>query len=108
MSDPAPAAILRLARKLIEKPRAWTKGAPAKDKRGEFVSPMDKRAVCWCALGAVERIARAIGSKSDVENSAHYFLYCAIRTSIAEYNDTHTHKQILGRFDRAIALAEGK
>jgi hypothetical protein len=98
------AKVLRAARKLIEQPEAWTKEYIAQDAHDNWISPLDKRAVCWCALGALERASHRLGISGDL---ACGLLGRAIRGSIADYNDTHTHKQVIGRFDRAIALAEG-
>lgn len=102
------AEVLRAARKLIEQPDAWIKGNSAIDKYGHYISPWSKDAVCFCALGAVECATHKLNATYEVDQLARDFLYRAIRTSIADYNDTHTHKQVIGRFDRAIALAEAK
>lgn len=100
--------ILKAARALIEKPEHWSKGAFARDPRGNGVSPINKTAVCWCAAGSV----RNVGLISQVE------LYAALgvlRTAlpaeagrlagVITFNDRPdtTHADIIALFDRAIA-----
>lgn len=51
------ARILRKAADLIEPDRAWTTGAWARDANGVSVFPNEPSAVCWCAEGAIARVA---------------------------------------------------
>lgn len=53
------ARILRDAADLIEPPGRWTRGTLARDEHGLPVAAESPDAVCWCALGAVQRVASA-------------------------------------------------
>jgi len=44
------------ARKLIRNPKRWVKNKYAVDKNGSPVKPTNKRAVAFCALGAVQHV----------------------------------------------------
>ena len=98
----SPADILRAARKLIEKPEAWTQRVFARDIRGKPTDARSKDAVCWCMTGAVIRVG---GDHHGPELS---FLRKAVKGIPEQYNDDslRSHAQVLKRFDRAIALAE--
>lgn len=65
---------------LLDKPEKWTKGASARDKSGEVVSPDSPNAICWCLAGAMRRCRLdkdvAINVVRDV-----------IGGSITEFND---------------------
>jgi len=47
--------IVRKMKKLLDSPEKWTKGATAKNSRGEIISSRDKDAICWCLVGATRR-----------------------------------------------------
>ena len=56
MNDNQKAAdLLAAAADLIAKPGAWTQGALARTAKGNRCAPTSRRAVCWCALGALDR-----------------------------------------------------
>lgn len=52
-----PADVLRKAADKISEPNAWTRHELARDENGDAVSPSNKRAVCWCALGAIFKVS---------------------------------------------------
>lgn len=64
------------ARRLIEKPENWTQDDYAKDANGEGTCTGDPSTVSRCALGDQQ--------------------------SIASFNDSHNHAQVLALFDKAI------
>jgi len=62
------------AHELLNSPETWCKESPAEDSQGKKVQAFDRRAVKWCALGAIqktcppsqwsesmERVLRALG-----------------------------------------------
>lgn len=53
--------ILIAAKALIDTPEKWIKGSNAEDGNGIVVSLEDKRAVCFCTVGAVLRVSEDIG-----------------------------------------------
>lgn len=102
--------ILKDARALIADEKNWTQDSFARDSGGLPIDPTNDDAVCFCAIGA---LARAVGSNPDGELPAENFLVSEMlewdaRDSIPDFNDNHTHADILSLFDRAIARAESE
>jgi hypothetical protein len=40
---------------LLDTPEKWTKGAFARDSKGDPVDPVSPEAVCWCIEGALQK-----------------------------------------------------
>lgn len=104
----ASADILRAARARIEDPKNWTTGQFARNAKGDPVSCYSKKAVCWCAIGAVNA-ERTDGS----ERRALDFLYDASERlygnlDVSIINDDGDHAAVLRVFDAAIAAAEAE
>ena len=93
------------ARKLIEKPENWTKGAHARDAAGESVDYDSLAALSFCASGALEKVHKDYGSV--IWTKAYSALLKSIPNEyldVADYNDDPetTHEDILRLFDIAI------
>lgn len=101
------ARVLREARKLIERPEAWTRGAFARSSAQWPVASDDAEAACWCIHGAINRISR-IACREDGAMDAKIALRNALPASIALFNDdpSTTHADVLAAFDRAIAAED--
>ena len=105
------AEVLRKARELISDPKRWTQGEYAKDANGLKVGPNSARAVCFCSLGAIAKVKKASAGKAVKSKPAH-ILYLKMRLAdpfspyIWDFNDKHTHAEVLEAFDKAIAAAE--
>lgn len=90
--------ILIGARKLIEKPENWLNRAPTGSNRN-------------CAATAIWKTR---GSKRDPDlERAGYQAYDALADAmgvkiVADFNDTHTHAEVLAAFDKAIEAERGK
>ena len=99
----AVAEVLRAARAKIEKPEHWTQGVLSRDANGtpSFYAAAHTKAVCWCASGAIFSAA----GESDPLDALDAFR-SMINGSIPQFNDTHTHAEVLAAFDKAIAAAE--
>ncbi|MGV2110128.1 DUF6197 family protein [Agrobacterium salinitolerans] len=102
--------ILKEARALIADGGKWTQGAFARNSLGEKVDPSEEGAVCFCAIGA---LAKAAGANPESELPAENLLVTEMleldaRECIPEFNDSHTHADVLALFDRAIARAESE
>lgn len=99
------AAILRDARKLIEKPERWTQYHYAVNRVGRTVLTSAPEAYARCAAGA---LIAAAPSHPNLRGEAADLLEEACHQSITTFNDAHgrTHLEVLAAFDRAIALAE--
>lgn len=94
------------ARKLIEKPENWTKRYYARNKEQEEVPVLSRDAVCFCSIGA---LAKASGEGLGVEgNDAYQALARRMGVSVSRFNDTHTHVEVLAKFDEAIAACGGE
>lgn len=48
--------VLNKAADLIEPEGAWTQKAWARTPEGDGVSPVDRRAYCWCMVGALRKV----------------------------------------------------
>lgn len=99
--------ILVKAKALIDTPEKWIKGSNAEDGNGVVVSLEDKRAVCFCTVGAVLRVSEDIG----VECAALDLLYSFVKgeyDDIPEWNDTYnrTHAEVMAVFDKAIEISK--
>ena len=100
-----PLETLKAARDLISDPARWTQGCAARNVNGEPVDLMDNTAVCWCALGAISitDLMRGIGI-SDASKALRRVTPFGL---VGQFNDTHTHAEVLALFDAAIAELEG-
>ena len=92
--------VLKAARARIRSRRRWCQGGDAYDKGGEFVFPHDADAYKWCAAGAVRSIPGYTkhALKILAEAMEGKYGYAAV----IKYNDSHTHKEVLAKFDEAI------
>jgi hypothetical protein len=93
--------ILKAARDLIAKPENWTQGSYYEVKRGNH---------CYCALGAIAHV-QGVTPTDDVEGSCWLALEVTdgesiIGSHVANFNDTHTHAEVLSLFSKAITAAE--
>lgn len=104
--------ILIEAKKKINTPEKWTAGTLARDEAGCAVAFGSESAVCFCSMGALE----VEFCEKDIPRLYWFPCINALNNSIpvgggiAIFNDTHTHKEVMEVWDRAIAeaKAEGK
>jgi hypothetical protein len=101
---------LRAARKLIEKPENWCKGAYARNSSGEATSSGSDDATCWCISGALKRVAGCNGYLDCVREAVLAALGDGKTEThkVPNFNDhpDTTHPMVLDLFDRAIAMEE--
>lgn len=95
--------VLIAARKKIEKPENWTQGTGAKDIEGRYADADSPEAVCWCSMGALYAVTASM--PGTYYNQAYEALRDVINDSIAMFNDTHSHADVIEIFDKAIANA---
>jgi hypothetical protein len=99
--------LLIAALAMIPTPNDWTKGVDARDANGDPVEAGDPDAVCYCALGAIERNGNAVSPWEYTK--AVLALEAAIpegfRLEVFEYQDLPeiTHADVLALYGRAIA-----
>jgi hypothetical protein len=92
--------ILRAARARIADPAHWTQGASARNHDGKYTNPCNYDAVSFCASGAVyvdlpyELYHQAMKALAGAE---HGYI-----EKVVEYNDNHSHAEIIAMFDAAI------
>lgn len=94
--------ILRKARDLITDPAHWTQGESARNQYGEMVYPNSNTAVCWCAAGAISRAAYT--EEYSDQCAAERLLNACCAGDFINYNDSHTHAEVLALFDKAIGI----
>ena len=100
------ADFLTEAKELIKDPNHWAQGFFAKTKDGHFVGSNDLRATCWCSLGAITKTGSRSGVPDfDLIAYAEDILDQVMCGDIAEYNDGHTHAEVMEAWDEAIKLA---
>lgn len=91
-------ATLVRARERIGVPERWTQKVGARDCNGKWVRSGGPDAVCWCLTGA----CYADGNY-QAASDAMQLLRTLIGGSVANFNDTHTHAEVIALLDRAIA-----
>jgi hypothetical protein len=113
--------ILIAARALIADREDWCQGALAQDNLGIEVRPESEEAVCWCAIGAFERIRFRERDSSPAYELAWAGMDLFGEPSISDLNDNghagiadslsedewrdECHKAVLAAYDKAIADA---
>lgn len=94
--------ILIEAKKKIDTPEKWTKRTLARDSKNQEVDFDSKNAVCFCSIGALEVEFREKGIPNSTWYSCIKALNAGMGLYIADFNDTHTHEEVMGAWDRAI------
>lgn len=110
------------AKELIKDPKNWTFGSRAKNAKGEIVHTFNSSAVCFCSVGAVEKVLgdRVVDCISGIYselNPTIKFLNAACREygfkTVWGFNDEmylfsydgSGHNMVMDIFDDAIQLA---
>ena len=95
---------LRAARELITNPEHWTTGVLSRDEAGGFVTPRSPHAVCWCVLGACQKVG-VPGALITIAQTLLPECFSAI-TEVSLINDNDGHQAVLDLLDAAIARLE--
>lgn len=100
---------LKAAREKISDPSRWTQEwfAKRKDEDGTFkdTDATSRAAVCWCSSGAIRAVLNVDDFGFISEDFAIPFGFSSLR-DLENFNDTHTHVEVLAAFDAAIKNAE--
>lgn len=97
------------AKELIKDESSWTKDWFARTDSGMAVSSMHEDATCFCSLGAIERFAGCeLGSSSRTKEAQNLLETVMDGLLVEEYNDTHTHEEVMAKWDEAIKLAKAE
>lgn len=92
---------LQQGRDLITKREHWTTGVYARDIKFNPVDTKSEQAVCFCSKGALIRVL------PFDENTYFTYAYLSLfMNRITEFNDEHTHAEVLDAWDKAIAKAK--
>ncbi len=84
--------IIEQAINLISDPNKWTKAAYARNSRGE---PVKYLAVCWCAMGAVEKCCSDLEIYFDIYSELSSFCVKNYNQSIEAINDTLGREEVI-------------
>ena len=111
-----PSEMLKEAKKLIEDPNRWMKGAFAMLKNGKKIGndrdvcvPGNHQIMCYCAVGAY---IRTCNDEAWGDSPGYLYLNRAAEGyfGIITFNDfpRTTHTDVMDMYDKAIALAEAE
>jgi hypothetical protein len=108
-------ALIRLthARELLDEPHHWTQRTYARDLHGAPTDYRGPNAVCFCALGAVNRSADDDETAPSswaihVGQAAARVVGTYVDAPVASWNDRpgRTHAEVVAAFDATIAACE--
>jgi hypothetical protein len=94
--------------KLIEEPEASTHHVAARDAHGNVIHPKSQVATCWCVIGAFEKARVSNGWEIPtiaLFPDADIKILSELGGGAAEFNDTHTHAEVLQLLKDAIERA---
>lgn len=101
--------VLKEAKQLIQDPKNWIQDYAGQDTYGMPVgitACMQGEAICFCSLGALAAVTK------DPVSTARAFFEITMETdyekSVAQFNDNHTHAEVMELWDKVIAAAEAK
>jgi hypothetical protein len=103
------AEILQKARDLISDEKNWTQGDYARIGRRGVLPAADDHlpadADCFCAVGSICRVAGMTIREAEASAAWDFLNAEAEFGELHEFNDSHTHAEVLDLFDRAIKRA---
>ena len=99
------ASILEKALALIDAPQKWCRGANARNKKGEIRYSYDEDAVSFCSLGALRRTCYDTKLQGECIRILRNGM--GILVGIGEWQDSHSHEEVMAAWKRAIAKAKG-
>lgn len=113
---------LRAVRELLSDPSRWTRGAYARDAEGNYANASGPNAVCWCAVGAFEKVTGYKSGAISRSIDSLLRLWGFDPTELVERNDGPNnpemdvmprpaparHRNLLAYLDKLIAAEEAK
>jgi hypothetical protein len=99
--------LLKAARDLISDPAHHTTKAFARNGEGRRVTLLgnDPDAVCWCAVGAIQCLARNRYDRREAIKALDDVALDIFGVSIVAVNDDRGHEAVMRVYDRAIEMA---
>ncbi len=104
-----PSELLTKAKAVIADPKHWTQGWYAKDAEGQPVGPRESYAVCWCSLGALDKVAHEENTYKTCLAATGYLFEASAECGyigIPYFNDNSSHEAVMRAWDKAIKLAK--
>lgn len=87
-------------RALIEDPKHWTRKFNARDADGHPVwNTKTQEPISWCSLGALSKVTEGT---TKVYNGAYKVLRACVDAGVSDFNDSHSHSEVLALWDKAI------
>ena len=97
------AEILNRAADIVSQPGAWTQGRTARDKDGAAVASHTPEAVCFCAIGAINRAAFEASTDWAGSDLAYAMLSRQLRSDMPEALGVATWNDTPGRTQDEVA-----
>ena len=101
--------ILRGIRELIRNPAHWTRGALARNAQGQDVPVASPDVQALCLTGAIYRFD-VLHPNADtmraVWGSLLEVIHHRYKCPVPEFNDTHSHTEVLAVLDEVISAQE--
>lgn len=100
--------VLISGRTLISDPANWTRGSSARGALGQSTGALNDVAVCWCTLGAIEKVCNGWDNTTSGANEAYKVLQGVLSdrgeesSQLSTYNDNNSHEEVLALWDAAI------
>ena len=104
-----PSEFLIKAKATIADPKHWTQGFFAKDAEGHDVGPAKPDAVCWCSLGALDKVVHEENDYSACFAATRYLFEVSAEcgySGIPDFNDCSSHEAVMKAWDKAIQPAK--
>ncbi len=104
-----PSELLVKAKAVIADPKHWTQGWYAKDAKGYSTGPSTSKAVCWCSIGAIDKVAHEESTYAARFAATRYLAVVSDKygySGITDFNDNSSHKVVMKAWDKAIKLAK--
>lgn len=113
MTKTKPSEKILQAMEIIGDRKRWTKGTFARDSNGVAINLWDSDAVCFCSIGALDKVKSSATVKHYVSTSVPLTTTTTYGfAGVVDFNDAPEtkHKGVMNMFMTAafLALSEGK
>ncbi len=87
--------IIQQAIDLISDESKWITNTFARDAEGLMCNPSDSKAVCWCALGAIQKFCSTESEMNNIMRCLSNYIYDHSYRSITHINDTKGREKVI-------------
>ena len=104
-----PSELLIKAKAVIADPKHWTQGSYAKDAEGQASAPCAPDTVCWCSIGALNKVTHEEHTYDARFAATKYLAVVSDECGyigIPDFNDSSSHEAVMKAWDKAIKLAK--